>query len=748
MTSLKFTYEKEIRRIFLEKDEEKSLSYSELLDHLLGLFPALAGQLGGKIISLTYEDDDGDTITCSSDVELEEALRVMREEEREGDRERDRERKRERGREKKITLRFGVKLLEDASLPPSSSSSSAFSPSCGSVHSGVTCDECSLSPILGVRYKCAVRSDFDLCERCEAKKQQPYPMIKIVDPSQAPEILIFSLRDGQRNEEGFPYGHHGGRHWPRGFRHHHGGPPPPHHPFGVGPHGHHHPPPHHHPHRPCDPSSAAAPAGEGEERERERGECPLRRGGGGRGGRCERGERERGGGGGSRWGRRLERWANDFVKDSSPVVAPFLAAMDSVVASALGVPPSPPSSSSSPSVPSSVPSREGGENEREKKQREEEEEEKMLEEVLLREASAAVPSKNTSDIEDQLLESAIMESLTINNTTNNEEKKNKKSAIVDYVETSKPAVPTLPKPALRFVRDGTFPDGTSVQPGAIFRKTWRVRNDGPHPWPEGCRLVNVGGDILSLSPSLASCSVSASASVSLSSSSLAVERDGGGESPLLVSLSPEEEGEVSVSLLAPQAPGMYTTYYRAQTKEKAFFGQRLWAAIVVVDVSSSSSSSAVNHQDEWVNIASDSLASSSPPPQEEGEREEEEVVVKNTENENKNENENEPVAVPVTVTDNNNNHINVVPPLAETVSPSQQQAAAPPLSHLRSAILLWRRELALLHDMGFDDVETILPLLQQHLGSPLSLSGDKSAVPNVEGMQGIVATLLQQQMMN
>ena len=56
--------------------------------------------------------------------------------------------------------------------------------------------------------------------------------------------------------------------------------------------------------------------------------------------------------------------------------------------------------------------------------------------------------------------------------------------------------------------------------------------------------------------------------------------------------------------------------------------------------------------------------------------------------------------------------------------------------------LLWRRELNILADMGFVDAEAALPLLQRHLVTPVSLSGDRAAPPSVEGMQRVVAELL------
>ena len=56
------------------------------------------------------------------------------------------------------------------------------------VHYGFTCDGCNCQPIVGVRYKCTVRPDFDLCERCEAALDQPYPMMKIKVPLEPPAM--------------------------------------------------------------------------------------------------------------------------------------------------------------------------------------------------------------------------------------------------------------------------------------------------------------------------------------------------------------------------------------------------------------------------------------------------------------------------------------------------------------------------------------------------------------------------------
>ena len=49
-------------------------------------------------------------------------------------------------------------------------------------HPDVVCNGC-LGPVIGIRFKCAVRRDFNLCERCKATKPQSYyPMIQINNP--------------------------------------------------------------------------------------------------------------------------------------------------------------------------------------------------------------------------------------------------------------------------------------------------------------------------------------------------------------------------------------------------------------------------------------------------------------------------------------------------------------------------------------------------------------------------------------
>jgi len=52
------------------------------------------------------------------------------------------------------------------------------------VHSGVSCNKCNVSPIQGIRYKCQTCDDFDLCEKCELTTDHPvnHPLIKAKQP--------------------------------------------------------------------------------------------------------------------------------------------------------------------------------------------------------------------------------------------------------------------------------------------------------------------------------------------------------------------------------------------------------------------------------------------------------------------------------------------------------------------------------------------------------------------------------------
>lgn len=107
-------------------------------------------------------------------------------------------------------------------------------------------------------------------------------------------------------------------------------------------------------------------------------------------------------------------------------------------------------------------------------------------------------------------------------------------------------------PDAAYVADVTIPDGTPVEPGGSFTKTWRVRVEADCGGPFAAELIFDGGAEM------------------------------GGPPAVPVSM-PSEGGEVDVSvpLTAPMEPGTYRAYWRLRTQEGLIFGPRLFVEIVV-----------------------------------------------------------------------------------------------------------------------------------------------------------------------
>ena len=253
-TVLKLVYNDDTRRVSMSTG---SISFAAIRTRAAECFPC-AFDDGMKLM---YTDDDGDAITIVSEEDIQEALRQFG----------------------GSTLRISVSKLsaglvafgapaEDA--PEVAEEETGDADNILAVHAGVTCDSCNENPIVGVRWKCAVCRDYDLCENCEATdKHTEHPMLKIRTPQQAPTGIIVCLsEDGeshpvaqtQTDSEHQPFrgqffgargrgrgrgrrcGRGGGRKFwdaPHGLHHgpHHG---PPHGPHHGPPHGPHHGPPH------------------------------------------------------------------------------------------------------------------------------------------------------------------------------------------------------------------------------------------------------------------------------------------------------------------------------------------------------------------------------------------------------------------------------------------------------------------------------------------------------------------------
>jgi len=97
-----------------------------------------------------------------------------------------------------------------------------------------------------------------------------------------------------------------------------------------------------------------------------------------------------------------------------------------------------------------------------------------------------------------------------------------------------------------------------MAPATKFTKIWRLKNVGECPWPDGTRILFVGGDQMS------------------SKESMAIVASG--------RVMPGDEVDVALDLIAPGEFGRYVGYWRlAGPFCQRKFGQRIWCHIHVVD---------------------------------------------------------------------------------------------------------------------------------------------------------------------
>jgi hypothetical protein len=136
----------------------------------------------------------------------------------------------------------------------------------------------------------------------------------------------------------------------------------------------------------------------------------------------------------------------------------------------------------------------------------------------------------------------------------------------------KEKTPRLDKHSARFVKDVGVQEGVELAPSASFVKTWRFRNEGSMPWPEGCNLIFV--------------------------SRLEGDRMGAPESVPVPAAGVGQEVDVSVNMVAPTEVGRYVGYWRLAAADGKKFGHRVRVLINVVASSSSSSSSEGEEEEE------------------------------------------------------------------------------------------------------------------------------------------------------
>ncbi len=110
--------------------------------------------------------------------------------------------------------------------------------------------------------------------------------------------------------------------------------------------------------------------------------------------------------------------------------------------------------------------------------------------------------------------------------------------------TITPSSPTSNCDRAQLISDVTIPDGTVVAPGAVFNKTWRLKNIGTCTWTSSYAMVFDSGNQLN-----------GQASVGLTSS-----------------VAPGQTVDMTVQLTAPNAGGSYRGYWKFQNANGVRFG--------------------------------------------------------------------------------------------------------------------------------------------------------------------------------
>eukprot|EP00617_Octactis_speculum_P022291 CAMPEP_0185745118 /NCGR_PEP_ID=MMETSP1174-20130828/3393_1 /TAXON_ID=35687 /ORGANISM="Dictyocha speculum, Strain CCMP1381" /LENGTH=581 /DNA_ID=CAMNT_0028418917 /DNA_START=40 /DNA_END=1785 /DNA_ORIENTATION=- len=164
--TLKISFEGEVRRIpllFPVGPGEYAIEDLEML-----IPKIFINTLKKTNFRITYIDDEDDIITISTQPELNEAVGLA------------------------ITMGRHVMRFDiiRANKEKNKAGGGKFSGGGEShtltnvTHLHVSCDGCNTTPIIGARFKCTFRPDYDLCERCEAQDTSPYPYTKIKTPIQ------------------------------------------------------------------------------------------------------------------------------------------------------------------------------------------------------------------------------------------------------------------------------------------------------------------------------------------------------------------------------------------------------------------------------------------------------------------------------------------------------------------------------------------------------------------------------------
>jgi hypothetical protein len=99
--------------------------------------------------------------------------------------------------------------------------------------------------------------------------------------------------------------------------------------------------------------------------------------------------------------------------------------------------------------------------------------------------------------------------------------------------------------SMKFLKDTTIPDGSTIEPGKSFRKTWLVSS--PTGWGDKCllRCLDVHGSFTGLKE-------------------------------LLPSVPPKSKADIAISLTAPSVPGHYRSFWELVDRNNQSFGDTLF----------------------------------------------------------------------------------------------------------------------------------------------------------------------------
>lgn len=104
--------------------------------------------------------------------------------------------------------------------------------------------------------------------------------------------------------------------------------------------------------------------------------------------------------------------------------------------------------------------------------------------------------------------------------------------------------PSVPCFMAKFVADVTIPDGTSLQPGVTFTKTWRLQNAGRCTWPPSTQVIFVSGDPMGAAPA----------------------------TTIGYPVWPNQTVDISIPMRAPDRPGHYRGEYKLRAPDGTVFG--------------------------------------------------------------------------------------------------------------------------------------------------------------------------------